>query len=606
MKIFGLDAEWTPNHELVVAYAYDIEQDAYYEITPKGVRIVGNHPEIEVEGGRYHQNLVLEGRAFYFAAYDDAELTKPFITFTEGYMDANLLVAVNLNKSTHMEKRSKRLADIAFDLGMPMHHLLKKDILANICDATHDVKVHCQEDARTVARVAAHFYRKTPEKYLNIVTRMQTYAEPWQKLVRTPIYVDTDYLNTFTNTDKLISTAKKFDIKMYTLGKDGKIHQNLKETQRWLEANNMSYTVTSRAKGYSKDGLQQKWSKNIMKAYIDPEDTSNKFLWLVTGAKDKLMDDTLRQQTHIIYLLALKRDSQRSFEHIHYHTEQLCAQDSGRFSPRNSPLAQGSIMRAAVIPPEGYFVASFDIQAQEPHLCAEFSGDLVLQEDLTQDLYSGVYAAYCGQPYRKLNKSVPEEAKVRNIAKSGITLPYFYGVGAETMAASLGMAPQPSQALIARLHERYSTFELFRETMCRRAVSLGHITDMYHGWPLQVDWTQNKKQTFNHVIQGSGASMLREWVVDLLGDGHKVFHTMHDGIYIYLPEDDLTANGGSATMEYIRERSMELMNKRFPLSWKDWNVEAVNFYRGQKDNPHGRLYEKGDYKDIETLIGGTA
>ena len=603
-QIYGLDAEWSPEHELVVAYAYDVQRDRYIEITPDGARDVST-------GKMYPPDTIIDGVAYYYAAFDDVELTKDIIRFRH-YRDANLLISVNLNKSTREEKRRKRMRDLTYDiLGYPMKHILPKEVLANIREATPAVKTHCKEDARCVARLAAMFRSRTPDEKMVVVDHLQTFAEPWQKLIRTPMRLDIQYLKEFTSTEALLAAQERLGLDLYNL-EDGKLHQNLKATQAWLESRGLSYDIVARTPFAKKnDGLQKKVSKKILLAYLEPNDANNKFRWLVGDVKDKMMDDTIRQETQVLYHLALKRDSQREFGEICYHSEQLCAQDSGRFSPRDSPLAQGSLLRASIIPPEGYFTASLDIQAQEPHLCGAFSGDLNLQEDLSKDLYSGVWSAYTGEPYRYLkhkNRDATDAQKRdndnRGIAKSGITLPYFYGIGYAAMASALGIAPQAAQALITRLDERYDRLTLFRETLCRRAVSLGEITDAYHNWPLKVDRFHNEKQTFNHAIQGSGASMLREWTVDLINEGHKVFHTLHDGIYLYLPDDDITESGKSDLMDSICERSMDLLNERFPLGWKSWNVEGVAFYRCDS-NPNGRLYEKTDYEKLETLIGGS-
>lgn len=592
--VYGIDAEWNPEHELVVAYAYNVRTHRYTRIDP------GMEP------------VVLNGRGFYYIAYDDIGLTAPYITFTEGSMDCNILAGLEHNHSSHRdpkgfsESASPKLQSRSFqDLGHGMKKMLPKDVLADLWEATEAVCKHCREDAYTVGKLADRYLRilsGDPER-LQVAEKMQTYALPWYHLTQTPICIDLPYIQTIMDRDRLLRVAKKRGIDFYAVNKKtGKITQDMVKTQEWLERNDHSFRVSSRAQ-YATNGIQRGFHQDYFKAILDPNDLDNEFNLKETV--DKNLDPETRTTATVVYLICLKRKAQREFAALQYHGEVLCGQKTGRFSPKNSPLAQGSIMRASVIPPEGYFTVSLDIKAQEPHLCAEFSQDPELQASLTADidLYSMIVSICTAEGYVPLSK----KDIMRSIYKNGVTLPYFYGVGSNTMANKLGVTPQAAVGIINHLQEKFSVFEEFRGEAVKGFASLKCVKSVYHGWPLRVDWElQNPRQTFNHMIQGSGADMLRDWTVDLLEGGYKVFHTLHDGLYIYMKDEgDFYMKGKdwtSPAVEEVREHSIDLMDEKFPLSWRNWMVEAAVFHRCD-ENPNGRLYEKGDeYKRTEELL----
>lgn len=587
---YGLDAEWDSKGNLMLACVYDIKTGQKITLRP------GDKP------------IVLEGRAAYYFAMEDYYLTTCLVSFTEGVVDANLLYGCAYNESTHAEGIGAKLQNrvwVRYNQGFE-HQIPneKKAVMENVHYNT--VLAHCREDAYWCALIGsdaskwiAHYH---PERFA-VVEKCQSYMPFWHEMTSRGYLLDADYLNRMCNVKATLDALKApgFDIDWLTLDAAGKVHQDMKKTQAWLRRAEIGDVVPSLAAYREKaTGTQIHFTQK----YFMPDKNKP---WVQEEAMRKLAkvmptSDTKTLCSLLQSVLYAKRVGNIEFTEHGHHAE-VMSQASGRFSPIGSFIAQGGLKRASVIPPEGYFTCVVDLTAEEPCLAASFSGDEVLQDVLIkQDLYSYEWCACTGQPYRNLKYKQPktEQERIdngnRNRAKGGIALPHLYGVGAKTMAESMGIEIQAAQTYLARLNEKFCGLAEWKEVYLRDATACGESLTKYHHVPLNVSlYGQNSRQTINHAIQGTGADILREWCTHIDGQlGYRVFSTLHDGIYGYLPLDH--RKDGAKELERITN---EFLDEHFPLGFKGWGCEAVAY--------DGRLYEhEAEYKAIEKAIEDAA
>lgn len=211
--------------------------------------------------------------------------------------------------------------------------------------------------------------------------------------------------------------------------------------------------------------------------------------------------------------------------------------ETGRNAPSSTRFIFGAPrwLRGLVRPPEGWGLAYIDYAAQEVALAAALSGD------------EAMVAAYAsGDPYLAFAKDVglaPADATkashrpVRERCKA-VVLGVNYGMGAEALAASLGVAPVEARELL-RLHRRaYPRFWRWSEASVDAGVLRGEMRSAF-GWRRRVGAGANPRALMNFPMQANGAEMMRLAAIAATEAEIEVCAPVHDAFLIAAPLDRL-------------------------------------------------------------------
>lgn len=158
-------------------------------------------------------------------------------------------------------------------------------------------------------------------------------------------------------------------------------------------------------------------------------------------------------------------------------------------------------MRLLMLPAEGHTFVIADYNQQEPRTLAQISGDLALREACQQE---DVYAAMVAQLGNR---------RSRQDVKSGV-LAVFYGVGEETLAATLKVSVADAAAFRSEVLQRFSqagrwsarTVDMVRSsgivrTLLGRVRKFPDIRESFSG--------HMANEAVNTPIQGSSADMFK-------------------------------------------------------------------------------------------------
>jgi len=489
--MYSIDVEWTSDYKLLVGYAVG-------DTKPKTIRIRGNEPL------QYIDDI-----AFYYLAPQDVALLSPYLQFRKTYNLATIIrVLTNVSRYDKIKRQS--LADVAQKyLGIGMKHLMPVHTLT---ERTPALEHHCREDASVTLKLAQHFVPLV--KDWSFFDRLETFAPYWAQINMTGLELDTEYIRRILNTDSLLASAQGRGINFIYNFEDRLKIDRLK-FQTYLKNSGFNIPERMSPAPYAKGRLKS-MEYGIFKTI---------------GESAKNPDTKIDAQL-IYVLLRLHYLQGRMLDQHHvYPFEIPCAQASGRCSAINSPLGAGSLFRASVIPSPGHVLVSLDVKAEEPRLAAHFSGDLELQEACKLDFYSYIASKIQNTEYEKLEKTDPLRSQVKN----GIALPWLYGVGPATLAEGLNCEYEYARLVLNRLSIAFPTFETWKGNLSRAAMTWGTVQSYLHHYPLYANEHSNPRQLVNHLLQGTGADMLREMVKFVMDRNYKVVATLHDGLYIEVP-----------------------------------------------------------------------
>ncbi len=210
---------------------------------------------------------------------------------------------------------------------------------------------------------------------------------------------------------------------------------------------------------------------------------------------------------------------------------------TSRNQPSNSQFIFGpsTWLRALIKPAPGYGLAYIDWSQQEFGIAAALSGDQLMKE---------AYAS--GDPYltfAKQAKAVPNHAtKESHPAErdqyKGCTLAVQYGMGAESLAARIGL-PVISARNLLRLHrETYKVFWEWSDGALDYAMLQGKLWTVF-GWTIHLDDNPNPRSLANFPMQANGAEMLRLACCFMTERGIKICAPVHDAVLIEAPIAEL-------------------------------------------------------------------
>lgn len=229
----------------------------------------------------------------------------------------------------------------------------------------------------------------------------------------------------------------------------------------------------------------------------------------------------------------------RNGDILHPHFNQLAAR-TGRMSVSEPALQQvpkTSLVRDAFIPREGNRILLCDYDAQEVRLAAHYSHDERLLEALREgrDLHAET-------AQRVYDVEVPTRAQ-RDVGKTGF-FSKSYGAGIPKFAWTVGLPEADAARVFNTLNELYpglnegmmSVTRVVRQRAAQAGGKMGFVR-LADGRHLAVP-TDKAYKGWNFLIQGTGASVMKQALVDLdrVGLGEYLTLTVHDEVMLDVPE----------------------------------------------------------------------
>jgi DNA polymerase-1 len=210
---------------------------------------------------------------------------------------------------------------------------------------------------------------------------------------------------------------------------------------------------------------------------------------------------------------------------------------TGRNQPSNSRFIFGpsAWLRSLIKPTEGMSVAYIDWSQQEFGIAAAFSKDPNMAE-----------AYRSGDPYLAFAKqagAVPQHATKQSHKREralfkGCTLGVQYGMGAESLATSIGETLDVARELLRLHRQTYPRFWKWSESAVDYAMVHRNIQTIF-GWQLHVGSDVNPRSLANFPCQANGAEMLRLACCLMVERGVGLCCPIHDAVLVEGPTDTI-------------------------------------------------------------------
>lgn len=206
---------------------------------------------------------------------------------------------------------------------------------------------------------------------------------------------------------------------------------------------------------------------------------------------------------------------------------------TGRNQPSNSKFIFGpsAWLRSLIKPTEGMSIAYVDWSQQEFGIAAAFSKDPNMAE-----------AYRSGDPYLAFAKqagAVPQHATKQSHKREralfkGCTLGVQYGMGAESLAYSIGETLDVARELLRLHRQTYPRFWKWSESAVDCAMVYRSLSTVF-GWRLHVGSDVNPRSLANFPCQANGAEMLRLACCIMTERGVSVCAPIHDAVLVEGP-----------------------------------------------------------------------
>jgi len=234
---------------------------------------------------------------------------------------------------------------------------------------------------------------------------------------------------------------------------------------------------------------------------------------------------------------------------------------TGRNQPSNSKFIFGlpAWSRSLIRPEPGMALAYMDYEQQEFGVATALSGDPAMTEAYrTGDPYLA-FAKQTGAAPADATKD--SHAEVRRQFKT-CALAVQYGMGAGSLAASLGIPEREARELL-RLHRH--TYPVFWEWI-GNAVDHAMLKGWLHsvlGWKVHVEGKANPRSLMNFPMQANGAEILRLACCLLTERGITVCAPIHDAVLLEAPSEEIEAT--VALSKKLMQEASEVVLGGFPL-----------------------------------------
>ncbi len=217
---------------------------------------------------------------------------------------------------------------------------------------------------------------------------------------------------------------------------------------------------------------------------------------------------------------------------------------------QNIPIRteEGSRIRQAFIPEEGWTIVSADYSQIELRILAHLSQDDTLIEAFQkdEDIHARTASEIFGVPMDKVTPSMRREAKVINF---GI----IYGMSAYGLSQQLGSDPKIAQVYIDEYFKKYPKVQIYIENSVEEARQKGYVTTLLHRRryfpdiqsPTTTIRQASERMAVNTPLQGTAADIIKVAMIhiqnriEVLGLLTKMMMQVHDELVFEVPEDEL-------------------------------------------------------------------
>jgi hypothetical protein len=210
---------------------------------------------------------------------------------------------------------------------------------------------------------------------------------------------------------------------------------------------------------------------------------------------------------------------------------------TGRNQPSNTRFIFGPAtwVRHLIKPEPGRALAYIDYSQQEFAAAAALSGDQAMLE-----------AYYSGDPYltfARMAGAVPADATKHTHGKERerfkrCALAVQYGMGAEALAASLGLSAAYGRDLLKQHKRTFPRFWQWVNDVASTAAARRKLVAAF-GWQINVVSTTKATTLQNWPCQAAGAEMLRLAVIGAVEEGIGVCAPVHDALLIEAATDEI-------------------------------------------------------------------
>jgi DNA polymerase-1 len=248
---------------------------------------------------------------------------------------------------------------------------------------------------------------------------------------------------------------------------------------------------------------------------------------------------------------------------------------------QNIPIRaeEGSRIRQAFIPEEGWTIVSGDYSQIELRILAHLSRDETLMEAFQkdEDIHARTASEIFGVPIEKVEPRMRREAKVINF---GI----IYGMSAYGLSQQLGSEPKVAQAYIDEYFKKYTGVQTYIEISLVEARQKGYVTTLLHRRrylpdihsPTAAIRQASERMAINTPLQGTAADIIKVAMVHIqnrieeLSLSTKMMMQVHDELVFEVPEGEL-----QKALSLIQNEMENVMELSVPLkvsihSGKNW------------------------------------
>jgi len=220
-------------------------------------------------------------------------------------------------------------------------------------------------------------------------------------------------------------------------------------------------------------------------------------------------------------------------------------------------------VRSVFVAPEGWSIVSMDMSQIENRGTAHFAGARKLIDgynaDPNMDFYAAIASEIC---QRKIDKSIPEDAKIRQDTKA-VVLAKGYGAGYKKISKMIRKSPEYTQEFIARYDQAIPELHDFMARVGSDVYKKGKVR--VFDWESPVD-RRVAYQGVNRIIQGVCAVHLKR----LLNEIDSII-AGHDDIYAVLHvHDEIVFEIKTSRLSHWLPMLKEIMES----GW-DWKVPVV-------------------------------
>jgi hypothetical protein len=234
---------------------------------------------------------------------------------------------------------------------------------------------------------------------------------------------------------------------------------------------------------------------------------------------------------------------------------------TGRNQPSNSGFVFGPSvwLRSLIRPQPGRAVAYLDWSQQELAIAAALSQDPAMMDAYRSGDFYLSFARLAGAAPPDATKQSHKE--VREQFKT-VALGVLYGLGADGLAARLGVPPARGRELLALHRRTFPGYWRWSDGVQDAAMLGGELRTVY-GWTLRTGPAAKPTSLRNFPMQANGAEMMRLAACLATEQGLQVCCPVHDAFLIEAAAGDAAA--ATAAMQDAMRRASELVLPGFPL-----------------------------------------